>query len=218
MKRKNRMGSTLDARRLLLHLGLDHRGCFDPRRRGHNAPTAQQRERHAEHVQGRRQENARIEPQAQAFDEEPIELQLAADAFEIGVRRELDLGETGDAGQHRVAFVVTGNCLGKLADEFGALRPRPDQAHLAQQHVEKLRQFVDVRAAQQPADRGHARVAGDGPARAGQRFTFVEHGANLVDGERDTASAGARLRVERRPARAELHRQRRQEDDRQRNQ
>ncbi len=69
-----------------------------------------------------------------------------------------------------------------------------------------------MRAAQQPADGGHARVAGDGPARARERFAVVDHGANLEDRKLLAVLAGARLRVKCRPARSQPDREGRQQD------
>ena len=40
-------------------------------------------------------------------------------------------------------------------------RPRADEAHLAAQDVEQLRQLVERGAAQEPADARDARVVGD---------------------------------------------------------
>ena len=40
-------------------------------------------------------------------------------------------------------------------------RPRPDQAHLAAQHVDELRQLVERRRAQEPPDARDARIVGD---------------------------------------------------------
>src|SRR5437867_13126939 len=55
----------------------------------------------------------------------------------------VDLGPAGDTGLHLVAQHVAGHAPPELLDEARALGARPDEAHLAAEHVEALRQLVE---------------------------------------------------------------------------
>ena len=95
-------------------------------------------------------------------------------------------------------------------------RTRADERHLAAQHVEHVRHLVEREPAQQPADGRHARVVADLEQRAARLVRALElgllpvgpldHRAELQHPERPLAQADARIRVEHRPARAELDR------------
>ena len=65
------------------------------------------------------------------------------------------LGEAGDAGLDHQALPVLRDLLAQLLEEGGPDRPRPDDAHVAAQHVPELGQLVEMREAQDPADAGH---------------------------------------------------------------
>src|SRR5665213_2091161 len=53
--------------------------------------------------------------------------------------RMVDLGPAGDARLDRVPLAVERDLRGELFDEIGPLGPRSDEAHIAPQHIEKLR-------------------------------------------------------------------------------
>ena len=119
-------------------------------------------------------------------------------------------------GQHEVALAVP-----VLEPVVVALRQRPraDERHLAAQHVEQLRQLVEREAAQEAADRRHARVVADLEQRAVGLVVLLElvlaaasasrvHRAELEAGERRAADARAHRAVEHRAARGELDRER----------
>ena len=61
-----------------------------------------------------------------------------------------DRPQAGQAGAHAQRLRVA---AGVALDDLPRLRPRPDQRHLAAQHVHELRQLVQRRRAQHPADR-----------------------------------------------------------------
>jgi hypothetical protein len=63
------------------------------------------------------------------------------------------LGPARDAGLDPVPLAVTVDTLFEATDELGTLRSRADDAHLALEHVDKLRELVEVGVAQEPADR-----------------------------------------------------------------
>ena len=64
-----------------------------------------------------------------------------------------------DARLHAVPLVVAVDALLEVLDELRALGSRPDDAHLAAEDVEELRQLVDRRRAQERADARSAVVA-----------------------------------------------------------
>src|SRR5882672_10260863 len=70
----------------------------------------------------------------------------------------VDLRPARDAGLHLVAQHVLRDLVLELGDEVRPLRTRTDNRHLAAQHVPELRQLVEVRLAQQLADRRAPRV------------------------------------------------------------
>ena len=75
----------------------------------------------------------------------------------VTVGAAVDLPQTGDAGlDGKARKPVRGIVLDLVRDR----RPRSHQRHLAAQHVPQLRQLVEARAPQRPAEAGHALVAG----------------------------------------------------------
>ena len=74
-----------------------------------------------------------------------------------------DLPEAGHARKHRVAAAVP--VLEQLV-VAKRQRPRPDEAHLALQHVHDLRDLVEREAPQEAADAGDTRVVADLEERA----------------------------------------------------
>ncbi len=70
------------------------------------------------------------------------------------------------------------NLARQLGHEFRALGPRPDEAHVADQHVPELRQLVEPAAAQEPAD-------------------GVTRGSPCFDAQTGPVSASASCRIER---------------------
>ena len=99
--------------------------------------------------------------------------------------------------------------------DFRTLGPRTHQAHLAAQHVQRLRQFVEAQAPQHAAQRRRAPVRMRRPHGAGGIFRIHRHGAELHQFEDAAAAAQAALAVEHRPAVAELHCQRHGDRDQQ---
>ena len=86
----------------------------------------------------------------------------------------------------------------QLVDEERALRARPDKAHVATQHVEKLGQFVDAQATNDVADACDAVVVGAGPARLAVLFSIGVHAAELGNAEGAAVLAHPLLAVEHR--------------------
>ncbi len=123
----------------------------------------------------------------------------AARASSVALVAELERRRIGDAGPHAQHLVAQRRRIeGDVARHLG---PRADQAHVAAQHVDELRQLVELGggAGSAPARRD-ARVGADGDRRAGVRGA-VAHGAELVDAER-RAVRGRRAPGETTPGRA----------------
>ena len=74
-----------------------------------------------------------------------------------------DLGPAGDARLDQQAPRVVREDALELGGDLRLLGPRADEGHVAAQDVDDLRQLVDVEAAQDAADRGHAIVVGARP-------------------------------------------------------
>src|SRR5207245_58232 len=96
----------------------------------------------------------------------------------------VDLRPARDAALHAVAQPVLGDALLELLHEGRPLRPRADEAHVAEHHVDELGELVEVEAAQPDPDRGAPRILRRGPHRTGVLLRIVHHGPELVDLER----------------------------------
>src|SRR6266516_5877109 len=75
--------------------------------------------------------------------------------FERQVATPVHLHRPGQPRLYRKPEPVLGAVL---LDELELLRSRPYEAHLASEHVEKLRQLVDARPPEEPPEARHARV------------------------------------------------------------
>lgn len=128
-------------------------------------------------------------------------LKVAADhAVEIGVVAVGDLPPAGDPGLHGQALQVV---LGVLRHLVGQRRARAHNGHLAQEHIDELRELVDGVLAYELADPGDARVilhlehgAGDLvlPLELGEAlFGVPVHGAELPHAEGGQAAVAVGL-------------------------
>src|SRR5688572_20579264 len=158
------------------------------------------------------QHDLEIEQEVPIFDV----VEVAADArVEIGVAAvAVDLGPAGDARLDVVARVVVGDLLLEVADEFGALGARADEAHVALQDVPELRRLIDVPLAHKRADGETPRIVGPGPAGASVALGVEAHAADLVAPERAAIAAEAPLQVEDRARALDIHERGEHRDDR----
>lgn len=92
-----------------------------------------------------------------------------------------DLGQAGDARFDVMAIGVFGVLLFELFDEEGPFWAGPDEAHVAVEDVEDLRQFVQASGANEFADFGNARVVFCRQLRARVFFRIDAHGTEFVD-------------------------------------
>jgi len=80
-------------------------------------------------------------------------------------------------------------------DEMRIFRPWPDQAHLPAQHVEELRQLIELGPPQVLANPGDPRIALRRQARS-HHVGPVDHRAKLVDPEERAVPTGTALTEE----------------------
>ena len=102
------------------------------------------------------------------------------------------------------------NCSTK----HGPFGSRSDQAHVAPQDVEELRQLVDVGVPQPVSDPGAPRVVVRGPDRAGLALGVAPHAAELDDPEPAAPLPDPLLAVEDRTARGQQDGQRDHREER----
>ena len=95
-----------------------------------------------------------------------------------------DLRPTGQPRTHKEARRISRRLIDRQQ------RPWPDEAHLASEDLEKLRQLVEPEAAQQMTDLARSLVRRD---TAPVSVVGRRHGAELVEPERIAANAGALL-------------------------
>ena len=129
-----------------------------------------------------------IEPELGGQDDGVIvrvEVMIWQAGKELLLACESHCGRTGDARS-----AVEESCL--MRGQLGAW---PDKTHITAQHVEKLREFIQLPATQEWTDRRKGLVANsrDGTA---LRFRKVDHGAELEDGEGMTVKAHPPLQEE----------------------
>ena len=158
-----------------------------------------------------------------AHEDDGVQPQSAPrDVFEVVFNHELrarvvlavaNLPEAGDPRPHQSPD------LGKLREVLQherCQRPGPDEAHLAAQDVEQLRQLVDAGPAEERPDWRHAQVTLDlmkdaavgrrqRPRVVARRHALIgDHRPELETPEPPAAIANSFVRIERRPCRREL--------------
>src|SRR5882672_460488 len=139
---------------------------------GYVSPSA--RETPEEHGARCFEQDESVEHRRLIFDVVEIVLMFfprVLDRSPIGVA---DLRPSGQPRFDQVTLGVIRNSLFKLFDEDRAFGPRPDQAHLAANDIEQLRQFINPSFANPPAHARHARIVFVGPDWA-VRFGVYAH-------------------------------------------
>jgi len=170
-------------------------------------------------------------PRQQAGDRAEQDVQVGAEAHpldvgqvELGVlvheaepRLGADLPEPGDARLHGVALVLPRLVEPHDLDQLGA---RPDEAHVAGEHVGELRQLVEAPAPQQRAEAGVAGVVlplvADPPLDLDGHLAATAvrvHGPELPDPEHVPVPPDPALAVEDRRPEGDQHGQRHHEED-----
>jgi hypothetical protein len=159
-----------------------------------------------EDLDERQGQQADVEEQRAVADVREVVAVLVA---RRGVVAAAELGDAGDPRRHEEAPGVAGDLLAEALDEDGTHRARPHQPHVALDHVEQLRQLVELGPLEQPADRGAEDVAFVGADQAGADLPLgaLEHRPEFVDGERAEALADPLAAVEDRARAGQLDEQ-----------
>ncbi len=152
--------------------------------------------------QHRAQCNFQIEPYRPMLDV----IQIVFDApIQVGVSAPtVHLSPAGDAGLDHVLFHVIRHLILEYFDKIRALRPRPDQGHVALKHIDQLRQFVKAGFTQETAKPGSPFFARLRPNRTGFGFGIHRHRAELQHVERTVVPANPFLPIKHRAWRTQL--------------
>lgn len=114
------------------------------------------------------------------------------------------MGQAGDARFDVMAIGVFGVFFLELFDEVRPFRSRADEAHVAVEDVEDLRQFVEAGGADEFPYFCDARVVVRGQLGTGVFFGVRTHGTELIDLVFFAEAADADLTVKDRPPVFEL--------------
>src|SRR2546430_8939728 len=142
------------------------------------------------------EQDQKVEEQRQILDVVEVVLQFFERIFDRSAVTVFDLGPAGDAGLHGQPFHVVRNLFLEGMDEFRTLGAGSDEAHVAQQDVEELRQLVEPCPSEQRPDPRHSRVTLLRPDRTGSLFRIPAHRAEFVENENAAVLAGAGLAIE----------------------
>src|SRR5437762_8010832 len=122
--------------------------------------------------QGQR-EYAQVEPDRPVLDVIQVVLYSLT---EVAVASQIvDLRPAGDAGFHEMFLHVPGKAIAKLGDKIRSLGPRTHQRHIAAEHVQELRQFVQAETSQQRAERPRALLGAPRPHRTALALDADRH-------------------------------------------
>src|SRR6185369_2621093 len=168
------------------------------------------------------EDQSQIEKETRALQVQAIESKLGSAG---DVARRVDLRESGEAGTNAMAFTITGNRFERyqpaVAADFdfaGHQWSRADKAHIADENVPELRQFVHRRRMQHPSDARDPWIVLPRLHRSEASIGIGHHRTELERFEHPAAEADSRLRKEHRAAVLELDRGRNDDPQRQRQQ
>jgi hypothetical protein len=142
---------------------------------------------------------------AHFFDVEEIVGELLPNVADRRIVAVVDLRESGNAGFDEESLLVSRDHFLELLDEDGPFGPRSDEAHVAHQDVDQLRNFVEVRFAEDTADDRDARIVVARPDRSGLALGMLHHRADFEDREDATVFSDSLLAMECGTARREFH-------------
>ena len=147
-------------------------------------------------------EDPQVEPERTVLDVPDVELDplLPGDPGAT-----VDLGPAGHAGAQIEPPALTRRVE---LDLGGQGRARPDDPHLAAQHVDQVGQLVERVATEEPADTRHPGVVGRHRRADSDRVGSLPHRPQLVELEDPTVPADAALAIEDRPRRLQPDRDR----------
>src|SRR5437867_6151049 len=149
----------------------------------------------------------RVQEQGALLDVIQIVLELGVRVLDGIAVGEIDLRPAGDARAHSEPQAEVGDLLFEQIDEMRALGARADDAHLALQDVDELRDLVDARAPEESSHRRYAVVPLLRPLSAAFPLRVGDHRPKLLELVRTARQAEPLLAVEDGPFRAQLHQQ-----------
>ena len=147
----------------------------------------------ADDLTQRTAEDLAVEAKGPVVDVPDVQRELVVPRERVAA---VDLRPARDPRPHLVPPLLLG-CV--EIEVLHQQRARADEAHLAREHVEQLRELVEARAPEEPPERGESR-------RVGQQLTAaiagVGHGAELHERERHSVASRAQLSEHHRRAHA----------------
>src|SRR3982751_4858500 len=146
----------------------------DPRRRNRTSLARSDAEKND--LDGE-QQHQQIEREGVVLHVVEVVLQLFPRVPFRGAVAVADLRPAGDSRLDEVALWIKRNDLPELLNERGTLGPWPDEAHVTDENVEKLRQLVDSQPPDHPPNSGHPDIVLLGPDRAGLVLGIDLHAA-----------------------------------------
>ena len=124
-------------------------------------------------VKDRHPQNAEVEPGSPVRDVVKVILNSLAKG---GVAAPtVDLGPASDTGFDAMACHVVGDGLAELLDENWPFRSGTDQAHVALEHVDELRQFIKTSFSEKRPEGSSAWIVLASPHRARVLFSVRSH-------------------------------------------
>ena len=126
--------------------------------------------RYLEEPQERAYHQSRIEPKSPVLDILTVQKYFALHANEVAVGWKIDLCEARDAGSYGKPVSIAGDCFGEHTNKFGPFWPRANERHFSLEHVDKLRQFVQVKFTKESPNSGNSRILLLRPNRPGSRL------------------------------------------------
>src|SRR6187401_2729425 len=96
--------------------------------------------------------DAQVKPDGPILDIVKVKLDSGR---QVGIAAQIvDLCPSGDSGLHQVSLHVAGNLGAEDLHQLRPLRTWANDGHLASQHIDELREFVQARSAQKGAEWG----------------------------------------------------------------
>lgn len=151
----------------------------------------------------REKDNPQIEGKAPVLEVEQVVFHPLADRRVSAPA--VDLRPPSDANLEAVTIVVPGYLMKELLHEANQLRPRPNNAHIAFQHIEKLGELVKTRFSEEDSNASAARVIWLRMQPIALRRITDSHSSKLVHAKDLSVQPHAILTEQNGPRRAEPH-------------
>ena len=152
------------------------------------APTPNERHRQDVGIQRNRPIANVIDVVTESF----FKARVTAPAVNLSIAR--------DSRPHCMPRIVAWMFFSEFARKFGTFRTRPDETHLAAQHIPELRQLVKAGSAQVIANARTPRISRNRPDRSESGFGIFLHGPKFDECELPLLETNANLPVQNRTA------------------